>query len=103
MSDNSPASAKPGLAKERLIWATRPMGFLFLVLWILHPASGRGGDLIHTALIGFLVGLFYGLVVYGRELQNYIMKNGQNNRFTPNRVPEEYFWGNIEKTMYDNR
>ncbi len=106
MSDSSPAvhtGAKPNLARERLIWALRPMGLLFLVLWVLHPASAQGGDPIHLALVGFLVGLFYGLIVYGRQLQNYIAKNNKNQRFTPNRVPEEYFWGNIAKTMYDNR
>lgn len=106
MSDASPAvhsSAKSSLAKERLIWATRPMGFLLLVLWVFHPVSAQGGDPIHLALVGFLVGLFYGLVVYGRNLQNYILRSNVNNRFKPNRVPEEYFWGNIEKIMYDNR
>lgn len=106
MSDTSPtvtAGMKPNLARERLIWATRPLGFLLVVLWALHPASARGDDLIHLALVGFLVGLFYGLVVYGWVLRNYIFQDNKNQRFKPNRIPEEYYWGNISKTMYDNR
>lgn len=106
MSDQSPTTytgSKSTLARERLIWAMRPMGFLLLVLWVLHPSSAQGGDPIHLALVGFLVGLFYGLVVYGRQMQNYISSGNSNHRLTPNRVPEEYFWGNIAKTMYDNR
>ncbi|RYG62142.1 MAG: hypothetical protein EON60_00935 [Alphaproteobacteria bacterium] len=104
MSDpKSTSGAKSSLARERLIWATRPLGFLGLALWVLHPSSAQGADPIHLALIGFLVGLFYGMVVYGRQLQNYISHSNGNQRFTPNRVPDEYFWGNIEKIMYDNR
>jgi hypothetical protein len=91
------------LAVERLIWATRPLGLLALVLWILHPSTTQHTDPVHMALLGFLAGIFYGLVVYGKKLQNYIVKNSQNQRFKQNRVPEEYYWGNIAQTMFDNR
>lgn len=106
MSDNSPTlhkAASNSLAKERLIWATRPMGLLAIVLWVLHPTTSSGADPIHLALLGFLAGIFYGLIVYGRQLKGYITLATANTRFRPNRVPEEYYWGNILQTMFDNK
>lgn len=91
------------LAKERLIWASRPMGFLFVALWLLHPSTASHTDYLHMALVAFLVGNFYGIVVYGSKLREYIVASNKNQRFKPNRVPEEYYWGNITKTMYENK
>lgn len=107
MSDSkSPSLHKVGgssLARERLIWATRPMGFLLLVLWVLHPATFNHGDPVRMALLGFLVGICYGLVVYGSTLRGYLVMSDQGQRYRPNRVPEEYYWGNVSQVMYDNR
>lgn len=91
------------LAAQRLLWATRPMGLLLMVLWVLHPATTANVDYIHLSLIGFLVGLFYGLLIYGKKLRGYIVSNTLNQRLTSNRVPEEYYWGNILQTMFHNR
>ena len=91
------------LARERLIWATRPMGFLFLVLWILHPSTASHTDYVHMSLVGFLAGLFYGCVVYGKKLREYIVDSNRSQRHRKNRVPEEYYWGNVTQVMFINK
>lgn len=106
MSEVTPSlySSQGGsLAKERLLWATRPMGALLLILWVLHPSTASHTDYAHMSLVAFLVGTFYGLVVYGRKLREYIVGTDKNQRHKPNRVPEEYYWGNITKTMFENK
>lgn len=99
-------SAKIGgdtaFVKERLIWASRPLGLLILALWILHPATGIGSDPVHLALMGFLAGTAYGLVLYGRKLRSYVTLKPASLTQTPNRVPAEYYWGSIAQVMYDN-
>lgn len=96
-------SSSSSLAVERLKWAIRPMGLLFLMLWIFHPSTVDHADYVRMALLGFLAGVFYGLAVYGRKLQKYILINNQNQTFKQNRVPEEYYWGNVVQMMFDNR
>lgn len=91
-----------GFVKERLIWASRPLGLLVLVLWILHPTTAGGTEVVHMALMGFLAGTAYGLVLYGRKLRSYITLKAANHTQTPNRVPAEYYWGSIAQVMYDN-
>jgi hypothetical protein len=88
---------------ERLIWATKPLGLLFLLFWIFHPITVSHTDFIHMGLLGFLAGILYGIVVYGAKLRNDITINNLNQRFKQNRVPEEYYWGNVIKIMYDNK
>lgn len=91
-----------GFVKERLIWASRPLGLLVLVLWVLHPATGDGAESLHLALMGFLAGTAYGLVLYGAKLKSYLTLKAASHVQTPNRVPSEYYWGSIAKVMYDN-
>lgn len=100
---NVSLGANTSLAKERLIWASRPMGFLFVMLWLLHPATASHTDYLHMSLIAFLVGIFYGVVVYGGRLRGYLQIVNKNKRHMPNRLPEEYYWGVITKTMYENK
>jgi hypothetical protein len=88
---------------QRLIWATRPLGLLFLLFWIFHPLTASHTDFIHMGLLGFLAGIVYGLIVYGKRLRNYIMVTNENQRLKQSRVPEEYYWGNIIKVMFDNK
>lgn len=94
--------AEASFVKERLIWASRPLGLLVLVLWVLHPATGSGADAVHLALMGFLAGTAYGLVLYGRKLRSYATLKADSLTQTPNRVPAEYYWGSIAQVMYDN-
>ncbi len=94
--------AEASFVKERLIWASRPLGLLVLALWILHPATGNGSDVVHLALMGFLAGTAYGLVLYGRKLRSYTSLKADSLTQTPNRVPAEYYWGSIAQVMYDN-
>lgn len=91
------------LARERLIWATRPIGLLLLVLWVLHPYTADRPVHAQIALLGFLLGAGYGLIVYGRTLRRYINVGTTNSRAQANRVPEEYYWGIIAQTLNANR
>lgn len=88
--------------RERLIWATRPMGLVLLLLWVLHPLTVDHTDYVRMALLGFLAGTFYGLIVYGQKLREYIFINNISQRHKLNRVPEEYYWGNVIQMMFDN-
>ena len=107
MSDaKSPALHKAGtssLAKERLLWAMRPMGFVCLMFWIFHPSTFNHADPVRMALLGFLAGISYGLVVYGSKLRAFMTISTPSQRTKPNRVPEEYYWGSVSQVMYDNR
>lgn len=106
MADSKPtvatAQASSGsLARARLIWVMKPLGFLTLLLWILHPATADRLDHAHTALLGFLFGAVYGLVVYGPLLQQFIRLRQPSGRQITNRVPDEYYWGEIAKVLFD--
>lgn len=99
------ASSRPssaGLARARLIWVMKPLGFLLLVLWILHPSTADRLDHAHTALLGFLFGALYGVIVYGPTLQQYIRLHQPSGRLITNRVPDEYYWGKIDNILFDN-
>jgi len=95
--------AEVGLARARLIWVMRPLGFLGLLLWVLHPNTSDRFDHAHMALIGFLLGAVYGLIVYGPQLKRYVSFRQPSGRHQANRVPEEYYWGQIDSIMFDNR
>lgn len=90
------------LARARMVWALRPLGLLVLVLWILHPSTADQPDHAHSALLGFLFGAIYGLVIYGPILTKYFFVTQHDERQQVNRVPEEYYWGQIDKVMFDN-
>ncbi|PZP40007.1 MAG: hypothetical protein DI585_02325 [Pseudomonas fluorescens] len=95
-------AGQSGFVVERLKWASRPMGLLLLVLWVLHPSTANQTDYLHMALVGFLVGVGYGFVVYGSKLRIYMSLSSYSQRFKPNRVPDEYYWGNVAQVMFDN-
>lgn len=89
------------LARERLLWAMKPLGFLVLMLWIFHPATADQLEHAHKALQGFLLGALYGLIVYGPSLRQYITLQEPSGRMLTNRVPDEYYWGQITKILFD--
>jgi len=91
------------LARSRLIWAIKPLGLVLLVLWICHPATANKLNYTHVSLLGFVCGALYGLAIYGQNLRAHISLNHSNSRLRPNRVPDEYYWGNIVQTLFDNR
>lgn len=107
MTDNSPklSTYKPvemSLARQRLIWVLKPLGLLALVLWVLYPTTADQLDHTHTALVGFLLGALYGLVVYTPAFKQYVLLSQPSGRLQANRVPEEYYWGRVENIMFDN-
>lgn len=89
--------------RERLVWASKPMGLLALALWVLHPATASHADYIHMGLVGFLGGTAYGWILYGGRLRSYMALKAVSQSEMPNRVPQEYYWGSIAQVMYDNK
>jgi hypothetical protein len=85
------------LARERLLWAVRPFGFIGLVLWVLTPSTSAAGDISSHALQGFLLGAAYGLLVYGEQLKDYLQFRLEGGRDTKNRLPSEFYWGTVEE------
>lgn len=90
------------MARQRMVWAMRPLGLLVLVLWVLHPSTADRVDHAHMALVGFLFGAVYGLIIYGPLLRQYLVVGQVSERQQSNRVPEEYYWGQIDTVMFDN-
>ncbi|NBX86303.1 MAG: hypothetical protein EBQ80_03550 [Proteobacteria bacterium] len=101
VSLHKPASRS--LAVERLIWALKPLGLLVLLLWIGYPATADRPDHSRVALLAFLFGAAYGLVIHGPTLKKYIVLPQTGTRQRTNRVPEDYYWGHVEQTLFDNR
>ncbi|HEX2859153.1 MAG TPA: hypothetical protein VHP58_03030 [Alphaproteobacteria bacterium] len=87
------------LARERLLWAVRPFGFIGLVLWVLTPGVSAEGNLSAHCLQGFLLGAAYGLLVYGEQLKDYLQFRLEGGRDYKNRLPGEFYWGVIEKRL----
>jgi hypothetical protein len=89
--------------RARLIWASRPLGFLLVAFWVLHPSSTAHADYLHLPLVGFLVGICYGLVMFWEKLRDYIGITTESHRFAVNRMPDEYYWGAISETLFRNK
>jgi uncharacterized membrane protein len=91
-----------GLARSRLIWVMRPLGLLALVLWVLHPSVADRDELGTMLLLGFLLGAGYGLILYGKALAQYLTLRPLAARQQTNRLPAEYYWGEVAQVLYDN-
>jgi hypothetical protein len=102
---NSLSLHKPqevGLARSRLVWVMKPLGFLALVLWVLHPGVSDRAEIGTMLLLGFLLGALYGLVHYGAQLRQYLTLRPLAARQQSNRIPAEYYWGELSQVLYDN-
>lgn len=97
------APAGPSLARQRILWAIKPLGLLVLILWVLHPQTADQPDHAHSALLGFLFGAVYGLAVCLPLLLQYIQIGKTGGREQMNRVPDEYYWGEIKDVMFNNK
>lgn len=87
------------LARERLLWAVKPFGFLGIMLWILSPETADQIDIQQETLLAFLLGSLYGVAVYYNDFKAYLIHRGQMGRDQHNRVPEEYYWGHVETVL----
>ena len=96
--------AEQGLAKARLLWALKPLGLLAIVLWVAHPGTTAlpMHQLASNLMLGVVFGVLYGGVLYRETLLNHFRRNQRKGRKQYNRVPQEFYWGNITKTLYDN-
>ena len=92
--------AVSSLARERLLWVLRPLGALALLLWILNPSVSAQRDIQQTALLGFLLGAGYGLLMFRKTLYYYLIDRRENQREMRNRLPDEYYWGRNEETLF---
>lgn len=91
-----------GLLRSRLQWVLRPLGALGLVLWVLHPAVADRADVGSMMLTGFLLGALYGLILYGARLKQYLVLKPLGGRLQSNRLPSEYYWGEVAEILFDN-
>ena len=92
------------LARERLIWAIKPFGFLGILLWILSPGTSDipAEQLTSLTLLAFLLGSGYGLLVYWTRLREYVAFRFEDNaRDQKNRLPEEFYVGTIEEVRIE--
>ena len=96
-------SVDAALIRARLWWLLRPMGALGLTLWVLHPTVSDRLDPTALALPAFLFGVAYGVVLFGYRFLPYIRLAPLTGRHQPNRVPAEYYWGEISQVLFENR
>jgi hypothetical protein len=66
---------------------------------VLTPGVSGAGNLSARALEGFLLGAAYGLLVYGEQLKNYLRFRLEEGRDYKNRLPDEFYWGVMEKRL----
>lgn len=92
-----------GLLRSRLQWVSRPLGALMLVLWVMHPAIADRPEMGGAMLTGFLLGALYGLLLYGKNLKHYLVLRPVPGRQQSNRVPSEYYWGEIFQVLFENK
>jgi len=92
-----------GLLRSRLHWVSRPLGALMLTLWVLHPATADQPEWGRTMLMGFLFGALYGLLLYGHFLKDYMVLKPVPGRQQSNRIPAEYYWGEITQVLFENK
>lgn len=85
------------LARRRLMWLVRPLGFLAVLLWVLSPGTADRVNLQPQILLGFLLGALYGVLFYAEEFRRQILLQYDLGRERRNRVPEEYYFGSIEQ------
>lgn len=85
------------LARNRLLWLVRPLGFLGILLWVLSPGTADTPDLQPQMLLGFLLGAIYGVVFYAEEFRRHLQFQRDLGRTRRNRVPSEYYFGAIEE------
>ena len=86
------------LAKDRMIWALKPILGVCIVVWVVHPATATTVDLGTAKLSGFLAGSIYGLIVFRSTLRKFLDKTVQKTE-QYNRFPDEYYMGHIEKVL----
>ena len=54
-------------------------------------------------LIALIWGVLYGLIIYGNVYASFVRLRQETVRTQPNRFPNEYYWGHIEKVLRSNR
>ncbi|MCP4354912.1 MAG: hypothetical protein GY793_04630 [Proteobacteria bacterium] len=88
-----------GLAKQRMLWAIKPILGICILVWVLHPSTAINKDMNKMKLKGFLVGAFYGIVVYRESFKKFRKTRATNGSEVKNRIPDEYYIGHIEKVL----
>ncbi len=96
-------SVDVAMVRTRLWWLLKPMGALGLTLWVLHPAVADRADVTALALLAFLLGVAYGLVLFGHRFAPYLHFQPLTGRHQGNRLPAEYYWGEISHQLFENR
>ena len=104
MSDNASSirhSKDVGkIARERLLWATKPLGAVLLTLWVLSPEVTAKAELQHEMLLGFLMGAVYGIFFHHELLRDMLFVQRENVRKVKNRLPDEFYWGKKTDVLF---
>ena len=88
------------LAKERLIWAIKPFGLMAILLWVFDPSTAERLNGQAYPLMAFVLGVLYGLVVYWDDIRRLVIDRMMNvGRDQRSRIPEEYYWGEVESEL----
>lgn len=94
-------SDKGQLARERLLWALKPFCGLALFLWVISPdvAAVPPEVLADRAILGFLFGSGFALLLFWRKLHRFLMFQLDAGRNQHNRLPDEFYVGTIDTVM----
>jgi hypothetical protein len=85
------------LMQERLVWAIKPVGMLLLLLWVFDPSTAERLNGQGYPLLAFVLGVVYGLAMFWDDIKRLVIDRMMNmGRDQRNRIPEEYYWGEIE-------
>ncbi len=88
------------IARERMLWAIKPIGLVVLMVWVVHPATTKLDVVDHNTLLGFLLGAAFSIVLNMRVLKYFLVVRRQNTRNQRNRVPDEFYFGKIIDRLF---
>lgn len=88
------------IARERILWVIRPLGGLFILLWVLNPSVTAQTDVQHEALVGFLLGAVFSIYCHKDILLHFLFSRRESVMDHRNRWPDEYFWGREDIVLF---
>jgi hypothetical protein len=88
------------IAKERMLWISKPLGAVFMMVWCVHPSTTMPDVVERNVLLGFLMGALFGLIVNMKVLRYYLITRRHDVMSRRNRMPDEYYFGKIKTILF---
>lgn len=88
------------IARERLLWVIKPIGAVSLVVWCFHPSTSTKAMTDSNSLLGFLLGAVLAIFIYREQLEYFLVSRRKTDRDSRNRVPEEFYFGEIKQRLF---